>query len=101
MTVDNMITQAKPITANIVAGLPRFGKLESTSSQIRYPVEEINYNIGGCSILWLNVSNMKEAIEYYDKRFQYFPKRLRDDLAKQSLINKINIAKLNKNNIYK
>jgi hypothetical protein len=98
MTVTKQISIITPdVSVPVKNGLFHFGKLESTSNKIIYPVQEINYNVGGCPVLWLNVSNMKEAREYYDNRFNCFPKSVRDSLAEYSLINKITIAKKNKN----
>jgi hypothetical protein len=52
---------------------PVFGKVPQRDVKIVHPVNEINYNIDGCPILWINCSTPDEAVEYYRKNFPLIP----------------------------
>lgn len=70
---------------------PILGKVEVETT--RCPINEINYDFEGCPILWLNVSNIKEAKAYYSMAFPLLSDEIQEELAISGLINKIKMAK--------
>ena len=66
--------------------------IKSSADKVIYPVDQINYKIDGVDLLWLNVSNSEEALNYYKNNFPFLTDEVCKHLAKYDLLKKINIA---------
>jgi len=67
------------VNINNSLDLPRFGKHKQTTTI--YPVNEINYSLDGCPVLWLNVNSIEEAITYYALNCPFLPDKLCAQIA--------------------
>ena len=82
------------VNVNPSSGLLLVPNVKNKSTTIRYPVEEIDYDLGGCYISWLRVRNISQARDYYRKKHPYLTEDIIDFFAASALEKKV-MAELN------
>jgi hypothetical protein len=81
-------------------GMALIGRIEKKAlDSYIYPVDQVDYMVGGCSIRWLNVKNTKTAIAYYRETFPFLTESVMIHMAVVDLERKIIVACRRENSI--
>lgn len=65
-----------------------------------FSFDELDYQVGGVPVSWLNVSNYAEAVAWYQRNCPYLPDALQEHLARVDLERKV-LAALDQENLFR